>query len=79
MPRRRGPEPTVFERRAPNAAAVEHALAGATHEVFWLDGLSRPTHPELIDQHAADLVIVGAGYTGLWTAIRAGNGIRAVG
>ena len=34
------------------------------HQVFWLDGLSRPEHPELIDQHAADLVIVGAGYTG---------------
>ncbi|HEU4545489.1 MAG TPA: FAD-dependent oxidoreductase [Microlunatus sp.] len=71
MPRRRGPEPTVFDRRAPNAAAVEHALAGASHQVFWLDGLSRPTHPELIEQHAADLVVVGAGYTGLWTAIRA--------
>ena len=64
MPRHRGPDPTVFERRAQNAAAVDHALAGATHQVFWLDGLSRPTHPELIDQHAADLVVVGAGYTG---------------
>jgi glycine/D-amino acid oxidase-like deaminating enzyme len=64
-------EPTVFERQAPPAAAVDHALAGAAHEVFWLDGLSRATHPELVDQHAADLVVVGAGYTGLWTAIRA--------
>ena len=35
------------------------ALNGAAHEVFWLDGLSRPTHPELVDQHAADLVVVG--------------------
>ena len=66
-----GAEPTVFERRPPSAAAVDHSLTGAAHEVFWLDGLGRPTHPELIDQHAADLVIVGAGYTGLWTAIRA--------
>ena len=71
MPERRGAEPTVFERRPPAADVVDQALARAAHEVFWLDGLSRPTHPELIDQHAADLVIVGAGYTGLWTAIRA--------
>jgi len=71
MPKPRGPEPTVFERRAPSAAAVDHALAGAAHQVFWLDGLTRREHPELIDQHAADLVIVGGGYTGLWTAVRA--------
>ena len=71
MPRSHGSSPTVFERRAPSAAAVDHALAGAVQQVFWLDGLTRPEHPELIDQHAADLVIVGAGYTGLWTAIRA--------
>ena len=71
MPRLRRPEPTVFERRAPSAAAVDHALTGAAHQVFWLDGLTRPEHPELVDQHAADLVVVGAGYTGLWTAIRA--------
>ena len=69
MPRLRDPAPTVFERRAPAAAAVDHALAGAAHRVFWLDGLSRPEHPELIDQHAADLVIVGAGYH--WAVDRA--------
>ncbi|HEY5981629.1 MAG TPA: FAD-dependent oxidoreductase [Microlunatus sp.] len=71
MPRRHGPGTTVFERRAPSATAVEHALTDAAHEVFWLDGLNRPDHPELVGPHAADLVIVGAGYTGLWTAIRA--------
>ena len=64
-------EPTVFERRAPSAAAVQAALAGSAQSVFWLDGLARPRHPELVEQHAADLVIIGAGYTGLWTAIRA--------
>ena len=71
MPKLRGSAPTVFERWAPSAAAVDHALAGAAQQVYWLDGLTRPEHPELIDQHAADLVVVGAGYTGLWTAIRA--------
>ena len=64
-------EPTVFEQRAPSAAAVQAALAGSAQSVFWLDGLARPRHPELVEQHAADLVIIGAGYTGLWTAIRA--------
>jgi glycine/D-amino acid oxidase-like deaminating enzyme len=71
MTRHRGPRATVFERRPPPVAAVDQALGDARHAVFWLDGLSRPAYPELIDQHAADLVIVGAGYTGLWTAIRA--------
>ena len=64
-------ERTVFERQPPPAAAVTAALAGSAHRVFWLDGLDRPAHPELVGQHAADLVVVGAGYTGLWTAIRA--------
>lgn len=64
-------EPTVFERQPPPAGAVEAALAGSVQRVFWLDELDRPTHPELVDQHAADLLIIGAGYTGLWTAIRA--------
>ena len=66
-----GARPTVFERQAPPPAAVERALAGSRHQVFWLDGLERPQHPQLTGQHAADLVVVGAGYTGLWTAILA--------
>ncbi len=64
-------EPTVFERQPPPAGAVGAALAGSTQRVFWLDDLDRPTHPELVGPHAADLVIIGGGYTGLWTAIRA--------
>lgn len=45
------------------------ALADAEPSVFWLD---RPDAPEPTDPltgaHEADLVIVGAGYTGLWAA-----------
>ena len=45
------------------------ALADAAPSVFWLD---RPDAPEptppLTGTAAADLVIVGAGYTGLWAA-----------
>ncbi|MFT4166005.1 MAG: FAD-dependent oxidoreductase [Microlunatus sp.] len=65
------PGSTVFERLAPDPALVTRALAGSRPAIFWLDGLPRPSHPELTGSHAADLVIVGAGYTGLWTAIRA--------
>ncbi|MDQ1130507.1 FAD-binding oxidoreductase [Microbacterium sp. SORGH_AS_0888] len=62
---------TVFERHAPAASAVDHALAGSRHAVFWLDGLARPERPRLRGEVDADLVVVGGGYTGLWTALRA--------
>lgn len=62
---------TVFERRPPAEAVVEHALRGTEHGVVWLDGLTRPPHTELTGCTDADLVVVGGGYTGLWTALRA--------
>lgn len=67
----RGPGSTVFDREAPDPRSVTRALGGSRHAVFWMDGLDRVDHPELTGQHAADLVVVGAGYAGLWTAIRA--------
>ena len=63
--------PTVYERLAPDASAIDEALAGSRRSVFWLDGLARPAHPPLAGAARADLVIVGGGYTGLWTALRA--------
>ncbi|WP_442576946.1 NAD(P)/FAD-dependent oxidoreductase [Microbacterium sp. F51-2R] len=62
---------TVFERRAPRPSVVAHSLATTRQSVFWLDDVARPRHPSLTGSHAADLVVVGAGYTGLWTALRA--------
>lgn len=62
---------TVFERQAPTASAVDRALAGSRHAVFWLDGLAQPSHPALDGTVETDLVVVGGGYTGLWTALRA--------
>lgn len=35
---------------------------------FWWEGFSPTARPELTDTVQADVVIVGAGYTGLWTA-----------
>lgn len=62
---------TVFERHRPAAAVVEHALAQTRHAVFWLDELDPADHPRVNGEVTADLAVVGGGYTGLWTAIRA--------
>ena len=62
---------TVFERRPAPPSAVRRSLAGARRSVFWLDGLARSDHPALTGETTADLVIVGGGFTGLWTALRA--------
>jgi glycine/D-amino acid oxidase-like deaminating enzyme len=62
---------TVFERTRPSPAAVDHALSGARSAVFWLDDVDAPRHPPLVGDVQAALAIVGGGYTGLWTALRA--------
>ncbi|MCD2442069.1 FAD-binding oxidoreductase [Agromyces sp. SYSU K20354] len=64
---------TVFERATPSPAAVEHALAGTVARSFWIDDIQdrRSAHPALAGDAEADLVVVGGGYTGLWTALRA--------
>ncbi len=62
---------TVFERQAPPASAVDAALRGTEHAVFWLDGLDAPAYEPLTRSTTADLTIVGGGYCGLWTAVLA--------
>ena len=48
------------------------ALADAEPRVFWLDDKSAPEPaPALLGPAEADLAVVGGGYTGLWTALRA--------
>ena len=47
-------------------------LADASPEVFWLDDPARPDVLQAFDGTGeADLVVVGGGYTGLWTALLA--------
>ncbi len=48
-------------------------LAHAQPELWWLDSdpLEPAPHPALIGELGADLCVVGAGYTGLWTALLA--------
>ncbi|KOX17709.1 FAD-binding oxidoreductase [Nocardiopsis sp. NRRL B-16309] len=56
------------------AARAEKALEGARPKVFWLDP-DVPGHevpepaPELVGDVHADLAVVGAGFSGLWTAL----------
>lgn len=65
---------TVFERRVPSASVVSHSLAGTRTGVFWIEDFPdalTPDRPALVGTTTTDLVIVGAGYTGLWTALLA--------
>ena len=48
------------------------ALADATPVPYWLDRPERPDPlPPLPGTHPADLLVVGGGYSGLWTALLA--------
>lgn len=65
---------TVYEREeaAVTSATIDAALANTRSEVYWLDSPDKPV-PEspLTADTTADLLVVGGGYTGLWTALRA--------
>lgn len=57
---------------AMSTAGLAHALADAKPGSFWLDNPARPdTRAPLLQTSNADLVVVGGGYTGLWTALLA--------
>jgi glycine/D-amino acid oxidase-like deaminating enzyme len=48
------------------------SIADARYVPFWLDQPARPApEPELTQDISTDLLIVGAGFTGLWTALLA--------
>ena len=57
----------------PTPTAID-AVKDAERSVFWLDRPERPAAlPPVTEDIDADLVIVGAGFTGLWTAIVAND------
>ena len=55
----------------PSPAALD-SVAGARRAAFWLDRADRPEpRPPLAGDDRSDLLVVGAGFTGLWTALLA--------
>lgn len=63
---------TVFERLRPAGHLVDGALRDVRDACFWIDDVpDAPTWPRLTGRVSADLAIVGGGYAGLWSAIRA--------
>ena len=52
-------------------AAIDAALAGSRHAVFWLEDAPGTAYAPLAGDATADLTVVGGGYCGLWTAVLA--------
>ncbi|GAA1019055.1 oxidoreductase [Acrocarpospora pleiomorpha] len=46
-------------------------LKDAAPRVYWTDGQTLPAYPPLERRTTADLLVVGAGFTGLWAAVLA--------
>ncbi|PFG43465.1 glycine/D-amino acid oxidase-like deaminating enzyme [Isoptericola jiangsuensis] len=69
------PAPTAYERNAPDPRLVARALAPSEHRVYWSDEADAAgvtaTYDRLTADTSADLVVVGGGYLGLWTAVQA--------
>ena len=63
---------TVFERHRVSENVLSHSLSSSVLSSFWVEDAGvDSTLPTLSGTLACDLAIVGAGYTGLWTAIEA--------
>lgn len=61
---------TIFSRSTASATAVEHALKDTRDACFWLDDTADHTrYPSLDAALETDLLVVGGGYCGLWTAV----------
>jgi len=56
---------------SPSSQAMQ-AIADVSHTPFWLDDPAKPNpKPPLTNNISTDLLIIGAGFTGLWTALLA--------
>lgn len=65
---------SIYENvaEAYEASVLDAALQGASTVPYWLDDLDRPQAlPALEGQVETELLVVGGGYSGLWTALMA--------
>ncbi len=54
------------------SSKARQAISDVSHIPFWLDDPAKPNpEPPLTQNISTDLLIIGAGYTGLWTALLA--------
>jgi glycine/D-amino acid oxidase-like deaminating enzyme len=60
---------TVFDSHV-DPHLIDRSLAASAFDSMWLD-MPRPSYEALSGSVTADLLVVGAGYTGLWTALHA--------
>lgn len=65
--------PTAYQHEPrTDSGTIDHALEDAKPIPFWLDTPERPeARPPLRGDSATDLLVVGGGYCGLWTALLA--------
>lgn len=55
-----------------SSEVVQRSLADVVHAPLWTDSPDAPPpHPPLLNPTTTDLLVIGAGFTGLWTAIEA--------
>jgi glycine/D-amino acid oxidase-like deaminating enzyme len=62
---------TAFDHQV-NHELIERSLAASAFGSMWLD-IPRPEYPKLPGPVRRDLLVVGAGYAGLWTALHAAH------
>jgi glycine/D-amino acid oxidase-like deaminating enzyme len=52
-------------------STVAHALESTRLAPFWIEDVAADRYPKLTSSLSCDLAVVGGGYSGLWTALRA--------
>lgn len=65
-------EPTIFETHRPAEEIIDHSLADTKLSCFWIEDVaeSAARYPSLTGDQTVDDAVVGAGFAGLWTAIK---------
>ena len=64
-------DPTVFDLSVPDERVIADSLDGSVLKPFWLDDIDARSWPRFAGVENYDLVVVGGGFAGLWTALQA--------